>query len=62
MVLKNEIEPWRIKEWIIPPKQSEEFVYRMEQVLSAYERPYVPAFPVVYLDESPRRLLKVKQQ
>jgi hypothetical protein len=54
------MKPWRVKEWIIAPKQSAEFVHRMEQVLSVYERPYDKHQPVVCLDESPRQLIEVK--
>lgn len=34
----------------------------MEQVISVYERPYDKDRPVVCLDESPRQLIKVKQE
>ena len=33
--------------WCIPPKQSAEFVYHMEDVLEVYKRPYNPRRPVV---------------
>ncbi len=33
--------------WCIPPKQSGEFVYPMEDVLEVYHRPYDPKRPVV---------------
>ena len=36
-VEKNELKPWRKKEWRIP-KVSAEFVARMEDVLDLYER------------------------
>jgi hypothetical protein len=35
--------------WCIPPKQSAEFVYHMEDVLEVYCRPYNPKRPVVCL-------------
>jgi len=38
--------------WCIPPKQSGEFVYHMEDVLDVYHRPYDKARPVVCLDET----------
>ena len=38
--------------WCIPPKQSAEFVYHMEDVLEVYHRPYDPRRPVLGLDES----------
>jgi hypothetical protein len=37
--------------WCIPPKQSAEFVYHMEDVLAVYCRPADPRRPVVCLDE-----------
>lgn len=51
-----------MKAWVIPPKQSAEFVHRMEEVLSVYERPYNADLPVVCLDESPRQLIAIKQE
>ena len=36
----------------IPPKQSAEFVYHLEDVLEVYQRPYDPLRPVVCLDET----------
>ena len=46
---------------MIPPKQSADFVYHMEQVLAVYERPYDERFPVVCVDESPKQLIEIKQ-
>jgi len=46
---------------VIPPKQSADFVYHMEQVLAVYERPYDAQFPVVCVDESPKQLIEIKQ-
>lgn len=51
-----------MKAWVIPPKQNAEFVHRMEEVLSVYERPYNGDLPVVCLDESPRQLIEIKQE
>ncbi len=45
------------EQWCIPPEASAEFVWRMEDVLDVYERPYDPARPVVCLDETSRQLL-----
>ena len=42
---------------MIPPEQSAEFVWRMEDVLDVYKRPRDPRFPVVGLDEKPVQLL-----
>ena len=30
--------------WCIPPKHNAEFVFHMENVLEAYQRPYDPRF------------------
>jgi len=54
---KNELKPWLKEEWCIPPEQSAEFVWRMEDVLDVYQRPHDPACPVVGLDEKPVQLL-----
>ena len=43
--------------WCIPPKQSGEFVYHMEDVPDVYHRPYDPERPVVCLDETFKQLI-----
>ena len=43
--------------WCIPPKQSAEFVYHMEDVLTVYQQPPDPQRPVVCLDETFRQLI-----
>ena len=43
---------------MIPPKQSAEFVARMEDVLEVYRRPFDPESPVVNMDERPVQLVK----
>jgi hypothetical protein len=43
--------------WNIPPKQSGEFVYHMEDVLQVYHRPYDPKRPQVCLDETFKQLI-----
>jgi DDE superfamily endonuclease len=43
--------------WCIPPKQSGEFVYHMEDVLEVYHRRYDPKRPVVCLDETFKQLI-----
>ena len=43
--------------WCIPPKQSGEFVYHMEDVLDVYHRPYDRRRPVVCLDETFKQLV-----
>ena len=47
---KNELKPWKKKEWCIP-KVSGEFVARMEDVLDLYQQAYHPERPVVCFDE-----------
>jgi hypothetical protein len=54
---KSQIKPWLSDQWSIPPKQSAEFVWRMEDVLSVYTRPYDERFPQVCLDEKSKQLL-----
>jgi hypothetical protein len=43
--------------WCIPPHQSAEFVYHMEDVLEVYTRPPDPGRPVVCVDETCRQLI-----
>ncbi len=52
---KNELKPWKKKEWCIP-KVSGEFVARMEDVLDLYHQEYNPERPVVCFDETSRQL------
>lgn len=48
--------------WCIPPKQSAEFVYHMEDVLSVYKRPFDPHYPVVCIDETFKQLIGETRQ
>jgi hypothetical protein len=43
--------------WCIPPKQSAEFVFHMEDVLEVYRRPYDPKRPVLCIDETFKQLI-----
>ena len=54
---KNDLKPWLRKQWVIPPKANAEFVWRMEDVLSVYTRPYDPSRPQVCMDEVSKQLL-----
>ena len=45
------------KQWCIPPKANAEFVYKMEDVLEVYKRPYDPKRPVVCVDETSKQLI-----
>jgi hypothetical protein len=53
---KNEVKPGLREQWCIP-EAGGEFVWRMEDVLDVYKRPYDPRRPVVGLDEKPVQLL-----
>jgi transposase len=54
---KNELKPWLRKQWVIPPRANGAFVWRMEDVLEVYTRPYDPRRPQVCMDESSKQLL-----
>src|SRR4029450_6992306 len=53
----NRLKPWLTQRWCIPPEHDAEFVWRMEDVLAVYTRPYAPRPPQVCLDETSRQLL-----
>jgi hypothetical protein len=55
---KSAIKPWLKGQWSIPPKQDAEFVWRMEDVLEVYTRPYDPSRPQVCLDEKNKQLVR----
>ena len=57
MLKKNALKPWLTQRWCIPPEASGEFVWRMEDVLEVYTRPYDPKRPQVCLDEASTQLL-----
>ena len=48
--------------WCIPPKANAEFVWRREDVLEVYKRPYDPDFPQVRMDESSKQLVAEVRQ
>jgi len=54
---KNEIKPWRVKQWCIAEPVAE-FVAKMEDVLDVYARPYDPNKPLVCIDETNKQLIK----
>ncbi|MFZ2338209.1 MAG: IS630 family transposase [Bacteroidales bacterium] len=58
---KNELKPWKVKGWVIPPEQNSAFVANMERVLDVYKRPYDKDYPVVCMDESPKQLIEETQ-
>jgi hypothetical protein len=43
---------------VIPPNANASFVYYMEDVLSVYQRPYDPRYPLVCFDETSKQLVK----
>lgn len=53
---EHDLKPWRQKSWCVPALD-EEFIERMEDVLSVYEKDYDPKKPVVCVDEKPIQLL-----
>jgi hypothetical protein len=48
--------------WCIPPEASAAFVWRMEDTLEVYMRPYNPRFPQICMDESAKQLLQDKRE
>jgi hypothetical protein len=54
---KNDLKPWLVQQWVIPPKASAGFVANMEDVLDTYAKPYDPARPVVCVDEGGKQLI-----
>jgi hypothetical protein len=53
---KNDIQPWIVQTWCVPPKADAEFVWRMEDVIQTYFLPYDPAYPVICFDEAWKQL------
>jgi hypothetical protein len=46
---------------VIPPQANAAFVYHLEDVLSVYQRPYDPRYPVVCFDETSKQLVTETQ-
>jgi transposase len=57
VLTKNRLKPWLTDRWCIPPKANAEFVWRMEDILGVYTRPYDPLRPLVCLDEVSKQLI-----
>ena len=55
---KNELKPWRKKQWVIVPTNSAEFVAAIEDVLEVYARPVDPKRPLICLDECTKQLTR----
>ena len=53
---KTDIQPWIVAPWCIPPRADADSVWRMEDVIQTYSRPYDPAYPVVWFDEACKQL------
>src|SRR5262249_4435849 len=53
---KNDIQPWIVESWCLPPKADAEFVWRMEDVIQTYLLPYDPKYPQVCFDEACKQL------
>jgi hypothetical protein len=56
------LKPHLKKQWSIPPQSNAEFVWRMEDVLELYTRPYDPLRPQVCMDETSKQLLRETRQ
>ncbi len=56
--LKNDIKPWTVKRFFIPPQHSAAFAAAMEDVLAVYRLPYDAARPVICFDETSKQLLE----
>lgn len=56
-VKKNIVKPWLTQSWCLPKEHDAEFVWRMEDVLDVYARPYDPRFPVICMDEASKQLV-----
>src|SRR3712207_9488907 len=59
---KNALKPHLRRMWCISEKPSAEFVFRMEDVLEVYHRPYDPKRPVVCVDETFKQLIGETRQ
>src|SRR5436190_23800855 len=53
---KNNVKPWIVERWCVPPEADADFVWRMEDVIQTYLRPYDPEYPVVCFDEACKQL------
>jgi DDE superfamily endonuclease len=54
---KNDLQPHRKRQWVIPPEADADFVCAMEDVLEVYQRDFDPRRPVVCLDETSKQLV-----
>jgi hypothetical protein len=49
-IKKNELKPWRVQEWCIPPEKNAEFVAAMEDILDVYCRKQDKKRPLVWMN------------
>jgi len=59
---KNAVKPWLKQQWCLPKEHNAEFVWRMEDVLEVYQRPYDPRIPVICMDEASKQLVAEVRQ
>jgi hypothetical protein len=50
------LKPWQKRSWCLPKGVSGEFLWKMEDVLELYARPYDPRRPMVCFDEARKEL------
>src|SRR5581483_667565 len=53
---KNDLQPWRVRPWVSPPRHNAAFAAAMEDVLEVYARPPDPDRPLICFDESGKAL------
>lgn len=53
---EHDLKPWRQRSWCVPDLD-EEFIERMEDVLTLYEQDYSAPKPLICIDEKPIQLL-----
>jgi hypothetical protein len=54
--LKNDLKPWRSREWRVPAEQNAGFVAAMEDILDVYARKHAKNRPLARMDESLKQL------
>ena len=52
---KTALKPHLRRQWCIAPQATGDFVWRREDVLEVYTRPYDPRRALVYMDETSKR-------
>jgi hypothetical protein len=56
------MKPWLVEQWCIPPDSNAEFVWKMEDVLDVYTRPYDEDHVLVCMDEtSKQQIMEVRR-